>query len=189
MKSVCVFCGSSSGSDKDFTTKAFSLGKSLAIKNITLVYGGAKVGLMGAVADGVLANGGEVIGILPSFLSTKEIAHSGLTKLIITKDMHERKKKMHELSDGFIGLPGGFGTAEEIFETLTWATLNLHQKPISLLNINNYYDELLLFVQKMTESGFLKSEHKEMLISACDIDSLLSQMLQYKAPFIQKYIK
>jgi uncharacterized protein (TIGR00730 family) len=136
MKSVTVFCGSSSGSNSVYATQAMLLGTALAHRKIRLIYGGAKIGLMGIIADAVLKEGGEVVGILPQFLSSKEIAHRGLTQLIMVDSMHERKTKMHELSDGVIALPGGFGTLEELFEMLTWAQLGLHQNPIGLLNVD-----------------------------------------------------
>src|SRR5687768_1380717 len=141
MKSVAIFCGSSSGSDSIYYSQAAMLGKILAHRKIQIVYGGAKVGLMGAVADGALKEGGKVIGVLPNFLKSKEIAHTGLTDLILVESMHERKLKMHELSDGIIALPGGFGTLEELFEMLTWSQLGLHKKPIGLLNINGRSEE------------------------------------------------
>ena len=134
MKSVTVFCGSSMGTDPIYKSQAFLLGKTLAQQNIKLIYGGAKVGLMGAVADGALSENGKVIGVLPHFLGTKEIAHESLTELIRVESMHERKTKMSELSEGVIALPGGFGTLEELFEMLTWGQLGLHQKPIGILN-------------------------------------------------------
>ena len=154
MKRVTVFCGSSSGSEDLYYKQAYMLGSSLAKRGIGVVYGGAKVGLMGAVADGALGAGGEVIGVLPNFLRSKEIAHMGLTELIQVESMHERKLKMNELCDGVIALPGGYGTMEEFFEMITWAQLGLHQKPIALLNINGFYDSLINLVQTMVDHGF-----------------------------------
>src|SRR4030095_3484794 len=139
MKRITVFCGSSLGNGTNFRTQATLLGQVLAKRNIELVYGGANVGLMGAVADGVLSEGGKVIGVLPNFLKSKEIAHEQLTELILVDSMHERKTKMNELCDGVIALPGGFGTLEEFFEMLTWAQLGLHKKPIAILNIDGFY--------------------------------------------------
>ena len=147
MKRISVFCGSSFGTDKVFEEHAYLLGKTLAAKNIGVVYGGANVGLMGAVANGALQNGGEVIGVLPHFLQTKEIAHTSLTELILVETMHERKTKMDGLCDGVIALPGGFGTLEEFFEMLTWAQLGLHKKPIAILNVNGFYNALLEMMQ------------------------------------------
>src|SRR5579871_5059480 len=139
MKRIVVFCGSSSGTDGVYAEQAYMTGATLAKLGIGLVYGGARVGLMGAVADGALAHGGEVIGVLPRFLSGKEIGHEGLTDLVLVDTMHERKMKMHDLSDGVITLPGGFGTMEEMFEMLTWGQLGIHRKPIGLLNIAGFY--------------------------------------------------
>ena len=147
------------------------------------------MGLMGAVADGVIENGGEAIGVLPHFLKGKEIAHENLTELILVDTMHERKAKMNELSDGVITLPGGFGTLEELFEMLTWAQLGLHQKPIGILNINGFYDELLAFVQTMVNKGFLKSVNQDMLLVDDSIAGLINKMRNYKAPEVSKWIK
>ena len=154
MKSITVFCGSSSGTDGVYKSQATLLGRALAERNIQLVYGGAQIGLMGAVADGVLTHGGRAIGVLPGFLKSKEIAHDRLTELIIVETMHERKTKMHELCDGVIALPGGFGTLEELFEMLTWGQLGLHKKPIGLLNTDNFYDPLITLLQTMVDNGF-----------------------------------
>ena len=164
------------------------LGKRLADENIALVYGGAKIGLMGAVADAVLKGGGKVTGVLPSFLRAKEIAHDGLTELIIVSSMHERKMKMNELCDGVIALPGGFGTLEELFEMLTWAQLGLHQKPIGLLNTNGFYNSLIEFINSMATKGFVKDINLQMLIISDDIDDLLDKMKRYKAPIVGKWI-
>ncbi len=188
MKSVTVFCGSSSGYDVMYQKAAEELGKKLAEERIKLVYGGAKVGLMGAVADAVLGAGGEVIGVLPEFLRSKEIAHEGLTDLILVQSMHERKTKMHQLSDGVIALPGGFGTLEELFEMLTWAQLGLHKNPIGLLNVDGYYDSLIDLVQSMVDKGFLKIVNQKMLLSSNNAIELLQTMRSYVAPTIGKWI-
>jgi uncharacterized protein (TIGR00730 family) len=188
MKSIVVFCGSSSGTDTVYQEQAIRLGRVLAQQGIALVYGGACVGLMGAVADGVLQHGGKVTGVIPVFLKTKEIAHNGLTELIEVQSMHERKMKMHELSEGIIALPGGFGTFEELFEMLTWGQLGLHKKPIGLLNVNGFYTDLVQMVAKMTEQGFLKEVYREMLIVADDIETLLEKMNRYVAPEVGKWI-
>ncbi|HCO67395.1 MAG TPA: TIGR00730 family Rossman fold protein [Dysgonomonas sp.] len=180
MNRIAVYCGSSSGSNEIFKVKAYETGKALAQKNIELVYGGAKVGLMGAVADGVLDNGGKAIGVLPHFLAEKELQHISLTEIIFVETMHERKAKMSELSDGFIGLPGGFGTMEELFEMLTWAQLSLHKKPIGILNISGYYDSLIQFIQTMYKNGFLKEDYLDLLIVSSDIDDLLQKMQNYE---------
>ncbi len=188
MKSITVFCASSTGNDPIYRDTAFALGQLLAERDITLVYGGAKVGLMGAVADGVLNKQGKAIGVLPHFLGGKEIAHAGLTELIKVESMHERKTKMNELCDGVIALPGGFGTLEELFEMLTWAQLGLHQKPIGLLNVDGFYDSLLQLLQQMTEKGLLKEENRIMLLISNDAADLLEQMKQYVAPQVPKWI-
>lgn len=183
-----VFCGSSRGNKEEYVTGATALGEALAKKKIGVVYGGAKVGLMGAVADGALANGGEVIGVLPYFLADVELGHRGLTALYHVDTMHERKAKMDELSDGIIALPGGYGTLEEFFEVLTWGQLGLHKKPIALFNIAGFYDPLMQMIDSMVEQGFLKKENKEMIIISADIDDLLEQMNQYEAPKVGKWI-
>jgi len=188
MKRITVFCGSSLGSEKEYQAQAFTLGRILAERNIELVYGGANVGLMGAVANGTIENKGKVIGVLPHFLQNKEIAHEGLTELILVETMHERKTKMNDLTDGVIALPGGFGTLEEFFEMLTWAQLGLHKKPIAILNINGFYDELLALVNTMVEKGFLKEVNKNMLLTSDSINDLLDQMASYEAPVVDKWI-
>lgn len=182
MNNITVFCGSSAGNEAQYKEQAYQLGKSLAEHNIGLVYGGAGIGLMGAVANGTLEQGGTVIGVLPYFLQNKEIAHAGLTELILVDTMHERKQKMNELSDGVIALPGGYGTLEELFEMLTWAQLSLHEKPIGILNIDGFYDELIAMIDKMVQKGFLKQEYKEMIIVSADIEQLIEQMQNYQVP-------
>lgn len=188
MKQVVVFCGSSAGIDALYQQEARRLGMILAQRGIGVVYGGARIGLMGAVADGALAHQGKVTGVIPGFLRTKEVAHEGLTELIIVDSMHERKTRMNELSDGIIALPGGFGTFEELFEMLTWAQLGLHQKPIGLLNLNGFYQDLVLMIQKMVDMGFLKEMNQEMLLVADSIEALLTKMENYIAPAVPKWI-
>lgn len=188
MKRVTVFCGSSFGTDEIFKAQAILLGNKLAEENIGLVYGGANVGLMGAVADGVLEKGGEVFGVLPNFLRSKEIAHNHLTELFLVETMHERKTKMNELCDGVIALPGGFGTLEEFFEMLTWAQLGLHKKPIAILNIDGFYDSLIAFIQTTVDKGFLKQVNQDMLIISDNIEDLLDKMKNYEAPTVGKWI-
>jgi uncharacterized protein (TIGR00730 family) len=188
MKRVTVFCGSSFGTETIYTEQATLLGQTLAKENIELVYGGANVGLMGAVADGVLSSGGKAIGVLPNFLRSKEIAHLGLTELILVESMHERKTKMNDLCDGVIALPGGFGTLEELFEMLTWAQLGLHKKPIAILNINGFYDALIQLTQTMVEKGLLKEVNQKMLLVSDTIDDLLHQMKNYTPPTVGKWI-
>lgn len=188
MKRITVFCGSSAGSDGTLMEQAALLGQTLAKQKIELVYGGSNVGLMTAVADGALGAGGIVIGVLPDFLRAKEVAHLGLTELLIVESMHERKMKMNELCDGVIALPGGFGTLEELFEMLTWAQLGLHKKPIAILNTNGFYDALIMLLNNMVDNGFLKSVNKEMLLVSSDIEDLLHKMKNYVAPTIEKWI-
>jgi uncharacterized protein (TIGR00730 family) len=188
MKRITVFCGSSSGTEANYTFQATLLGQIFAKREIELVYGGAKVGLMGAVADGVLNGGGKAIGVLPSFLRSKEIAHPNLTQLIVVDTMHERKTKMNDLSDGVIALPGGFGTLDELFEMLTWAQLGLHQKPIALLNIDGYYDALIIFIATMTSKGLLKPVNQQMLLVSNTIEELLDKMENYIPPVVGKWI-
>jgi uncharacterized protein (TIGR00730 family) len=188
MNRISVFCGSSFGNDPVFEEVAYALGKALANNNIGLVYGGANVGLMGVLADGALSQNGEVIGVLPHFLQQKEIAHPGLTELILTQSMHDRKTKMNELSDGVIALPGGFGTLEELFEMLTWAQLGLHKKPIALFNINGFYDELISFIETTVNKGFLKQINRDMLIMGNNAEDILEKMQHYKAPDVGKWI-
>lgn len=181
LKRITVFCGSSAGTDRQYQEQAYLLGKMLASRHIGLVYGGAKIGLMGAVASGVLENGGDAIGVLPHHLKSREVAHDNLTQLILVDTMHQRKAIMDELSDGVIALPGGFGTLEELFEMLTWAQLGLHKKPIALLNISGFYNELLALLQKMVDQGFLKTSNQEMLMVSDDMEDLLDKMQHYEA--------
>jgi uncharacterized protein (TIGR00730 family) len=188
MKNITVFCGSSFGTDEIFKEQAELLGKTLAKQNIGLVYGGANVGLMGAVADGALSESGTVIGVLPNFLRSKEIAHQGLTELFLVESMHERKTKMNDLCDGVIALPGGFGTLEELFEMLTWAQLGLHKKPIAILNTNGFYDALIELLKGMVEKGLLKDVNAEMLLVSDNIDDLLEKMRNYVPPTVGKWI-
>ena len=189
MKYISVFCGSAEGKEKIYVEQAFGLGKAIAERNYGLIYGGAHVGLMGAVADGALDNGGEVIGVLPKFLAEKELAHPQLKKNYIVETMHERKAKMNELSDAVIALPGGFGTLEELFEMLTWGQLSLHKKPIGLLNTLGYYDLLVTFIDKMVDSYFLKEEYRKMLLVDNDILGLLNKMEYYVPPKNDKWFE
>ena len=188
MKRITVFCGSSFGIEEVYRTQAALLGKTLAQRGIELVYGGANVGLMGAVAYGALHEGGKVTGVLPHFLMTKEIAHAHLTELILVESMHERKTKMNELSDGVIAMPGGFGTLEEFFEMLTWAQLGLHKKPIAVLNVDGFYDSLISLIQTMVDKGFLKEANQQMLLISDNIAELLDKMENYQPPAVGKWI-
>ena len=188
MNKITVFCGSSLGNDKGFEGQAERLGEKLASENIALVYGGANVGLMGALANAVLKNSGKVIGVLPKFLQSKEIAHSGLTELILVNSMHERKTLMNDLCDGAIALPGGFGTLEEDFEMLTWGQLGLHKKPIGLLNVNGFYDNLINFLDNTVDKGLLKETNRKMVLVSDNIEGILTKMKTYKAPNMGKWI-
>jgi len=188
LTSVAVFCGSSEGNDTIIISQAKKLGETLAKQNIALIYGGSKIGVMGKVAQGVLEHKGKAIGVIPEFLKMKEVVHLGLYKLITTKNMHQRKVKMHKLSDGFIALPGGFGTLEELFEIITWAQLGLHQKPIGLLNTNGFYNDLIELLEKMVVKGFLKMENLELLIVDDNIESLLDKMKAFKPMQVPKWL-
>ena len=188
IRRIAVFCGSSRGTERIFEEQAYELGKTLAVQNIELVYGGANVGLMGTVANGVMENGGKAIGVLPVFLKKVEIANLNLTELVMVDTMHQRKAKMNELSDGVIALPGGFGTLEEFFEMLTWAQLGLHRKPVALLNVDGFYDALLALVDTMVDRGFLRKENREMLLVSDNIEDLLDKMRKYEAPSVGKWL-
>lgn len=189
MKSIAVFCGSSNGASKVYIDEAKKLGKALAKHNIALVYGGASVGMMGAVADAVLDEGGQVIGVMPRFLEEREIAHKHLSKLIVANSMHERKAKMAELADGFVALPGGPGTLEEFFEIFTWAQLGLHQKPCGLLNINNYFNPLIELFNHMTKEQFLAEKYRSMAIVDNEPNQLLEKFNAFEAPTLKTYSK
>ncbi|WP_066225328.1 TIGR00730 family Rossman fold protein [Formosa haliotis] len=179
MKSIAVFCGSSEGNDPEIKFEAYQLGKTLAQQDITLVYGAAKIGIMGEVARGVLDLNGKVLGIIPGFLETKEIVHPKLSELIVTKNMHDRKVKMYEQSDGFMVIPGGFGTMDEFFEITTWGQLGLHTKPIGILNTNGYYDALLAQCKTMVDRGFLSQENLDAVVVDTTISGLLEKMNNY----------
>ena len=188
LQRLTVFCGSNSGNDPSYSSHAAALGCALAEHRIGLVYGGTKIGLMGIVANAALKNGGEVIGVLPAFLKEKEIAHDQLTDLILVDTMHERKRRMSELCDGVIALPGGFGTLDELFEMLTWAQLGIHGKPVGLYNINGFYNGHCAHMDTMVRCGFLKESHRQMLLVSDDVTILLDQMVRYHAPAGDKWI-
>lgn len=177
-KAVCVFCGSRNGERSSYYEHAYSLGQNLAKQAITLVYGGGSVGLMGAVADGALAAGGEVVGIIPESLFNAEVAHQGLTALEVVPDMHARKARMATLADAFIALPGGIGTFEELFEVWTWAQLGYHNKPIGLLNVEGFYDPLLTFLEHTLEQGFIRPSCRDLLWVEQEIAPLLARIDQ-----------
>jgi uncharacterized protein (TIGR00730 family) len=189
IRKLCVFCGSSSGNDPVYSGAAQSLGRMLVRRGVGLVYGGGSVGLMGVLADAVLAAGGEVTGVIPSALAAKEIQHTGLTHSHVVDNMHARKALMNELSDAFVALPGGYGTLEELFEVVTWAQLGLHSKPVGLLNVVGYFDGLLGCIDSAVAEGFIKPEHRRLLISGSEPDALLDALARYQAPDVEKWIR
>ncbi len=178
MKSIAVYCGASPGADPVYADAARGLARTLVEHNIALVYGGGKVGLMGVIADEVLRLGGEATGVIPKALVEREVGHAGLTRLFVVKDMHERKAMMSELSEGFIAMPGGMGTLEELFEMVTWAQLGIHAKPIGLLNVNGFYDGLSRFVGHMVEQGFVRPAHAALLHNEAEPDALVQRLRQ-----------
>lgn len=188
MKRICVFAGSNSGAKAEYATVARDLGQTLAERGLGLVYGGARIGLMGAVADGALAGGAPVIGVIPGGLFVKEVAHQGLTELKVVKSMHERKQVMSDLADGFVALPGGWGTLEELFEILTWAQLGIHRKPCGLLNVAGYFDPLVAFIDHGVEEGFVRREQRAMLLASSSACELLDRFAGYRAPAVDKWI-
>lgn len=188
MKSVCVYCGSNPGRQPAYAEAARRLGEALVERGLGLVYGGASVGVMGVLADTVLALGGRVTGVIPEALVRREVAHPGLSELRVTGSMHERKTLMAELADGFVALPGGIGTLEELFEAWTWAQLGLHGKPCGLLNVAGYFDGLLAFLDHAVAERFVKEPHRGMLIVGDEPDDLLRRFEAYEAPAVRKWI-
>lgn len=180
MKAIAVFCGSSSGNDEYIINQAKILGETFVSRNITLVYGGSKIGIMGTVAEAVINGSGKTIGVIPKFLQTKEIVNTDLSELIVTDNMHDRKVIMYDKSDGFIIIPGGFGTMDEFFEITTWGQLGLHTKSIGVLNSSGYYDALISQCKTMVERGFLKQENLDAVVVDTTIDGLLDKMNNYK---------
>lgn len=189
MESLCVFCGSSSGYHPVYEKAAYDLGKRLAEENLTLVYGGGGVGLMGVLANAVMQNGGKVIGIIPKFLYDLEVGLDSVTQLIIVDSMHERKQKMAELANGFIAMPGGIGTLEELFEIFTWAQLALIRKPVAILDINGFYHDLIGHLRHMVKEGFLKAENLDTLIISQSIYELISKIQAYNYSETPKWIE
>jgi uncharacterized protein (TIGR00730 family) len=185
---ICVYCGSSPGKNPAYLTAADALAKAMCGRGIGLVYGGAAVGVMGAVANAVLEAGGEAIGVIPKSLAVKELAHTGLNELHVVESMHERKAMMADLADGFIALPGGWGTLEEIFEILTWAQLGFHDKPCGLLNIETYYDGLIEFLENSFEQEFVNPLYRPMLMTDKEPSGLLDQFANYTAPKVHKWM-
>ena len=188
MNSICVFCGSRPGANPVYREKATKVGHILADKGLKLIYGAGKVGLMGAVANAMLAKNGHVTGIIPQFLVEKEVAHDGLNELIIVNSMHERKQKMAEMADAFLILPGGIGTMEEFFEVFTWGQLGLHQKPIGILNVGSYYDLLIQFLNHSVAQEFMSQQTKDIVFTDTNPETLLRKMRGYKAPHTDKLL-
>lgn len=188
MKRLCVFCGSSPGFDPVHADAARATGAALGRAGIELVYGGGHVGLMGMVADSAMAAGGRATGVIPKALADLEVAHHGLTELHIVSSMHQRKAMMADLSDGFVALPGGIGTFEELFEIWTWGQLGDHRKPVALLNVAGFYDKLIGFIDDVVAAGFLRAQHREMLLVETDPAALVERMLAYDPPLLDKWI-
>ena len=182
MKSICVYCGSSDAVHADYLSAARQMGRVLAERGIQLVYGGGKTGLMGAVANGALDAGGEVIGVIIPSMNTGPLAHTRLTRMDVVPDMHARKARMHELADGYIAMPGGFGTWDELFEAITWAQTGAHEKPVGLLNVRDYYDLLFAAMDHAVAEGFIFSEHRKVICCEPDPEKLLSAMEKYEHP-------
>ncbi|MGE4608933.1 MAG: TIGR00730 family Rossman fold protein [Myxococcota bacterium] len=188
LKRLCVFCGSNRGTLPEYTSAVRSLGRELADRQIGLVFGGGGVGLMGEIADAVLDAGGQVVGVLPHSLGSKEIAHPDVEDLRIVGSMHERKALMSELSDGFIAAPGGYGTLEELFEQLTWGQLGIHRKPCGLLNVAHYFDPLLAFLDSSAQQKFIRPQHRETLLAADTAEDLIAQLETYQPPQVDKWL-
>jgi uncharacterized protein (TIGR00730 family) len=188
MKTIAVYCGSSSGNNEIYKEKAAAIGSFLALQGIDLVFGGGKVGLMGVLADAALEAGGKVTGVIPAFLQTKEVAHEKLTELIVVETMHARKALIHEMSDGFIARPGGYGTLEELFEMLTWGQLGLHPKPVGLLNISGFFDHILASLDHMVQEGFVHKINRKMVLCDHNPEDLFEKMLAYQAPTVPKWL-
>jgi uncharacterized protein (TIGR00730 family) len=188
LKRTCVFCGSSVGANPRYAEVAAQVGRELAARRIGLVYGGGNIGLMGVLADAALAAGGEVIGVIPESLIAREVGHSGLRDLRVVKTMHERKALMAELSDGFVALPGGFGTFEEFFEVLTWSQLGLHPKPCGVLNVAGFFDPLLQLIDHAVAEHFVRAAHRELVLVETSLERLLRRMEAFRPPLIEKWI-
>jgi uncharacterized protein (TIGR00730 family) len=187
MKAVCVYCGSSFGAKPVYNEAAQAFGRALVQADLGLVYGGGKVGLMGVIADTVMAEGGRAIGVIPELLVDKEVGHNGLTELHVVPDMHHRKKMMADLSDGFVALPGGAGTLEELFEVFTWAQLGYHRKPVGILNIDGFYDPLITLLEHTVSEGFMRQTYLDMLQIDNDPVALIGKLQRYHAPAADKW--
>jgi uncharacterized protein (TIGR00730 family) len=188
MRRLCVFCGSSTGNDPRHADAARATGRALAARGIGIVYGGGSVGLMGALADAALAAGGEVVGVIPRALQLRELAHARLSELHVVRSMHERKALMARLADGFVALPGGMGTLEELAEVLTWAQLGLHARPCGLLDVAGYWQPLVTFFDRAVAEGFLRPEHRRLMIVAGDVDTLLDRFASWSPPAVERWI-
>ena len=188
LRRICLFCGSSKGIDPAYATAAADLGRCLAEAGIGLVYGGGSVGLMGAAADAALAAGGEVIGVIPKAICDLEVDHKGLTEMHVVESMHVRKQLMHDLADGFITLPGGHGSFDELFETITWLQLGYHRKPVALLNVAGYYDPMLAMLDHALQQGFLTPFVRDLLMTDDSLDSLLARMQAWEAPDLRQWL-
>jgi len=189
IRRLCVFCGSSAGREPGYRHLAEALARALAGRGIGIVYGGARVGLMGALADAALAAGGEVIGVIPRAMIDREIGHRGLTELRIVESMHERKALMAELADGFVALPGGIGTLEELFEVWTWAQLGLHAKPCALLDTDGFHGPLVAFLDHLVDTGFVRAAHRAMLLTAHSPEELVAALAAYRPPRVGKWLE
>jgi hypothetical protein len=189
MKQICVFCGSSIGNRPEYAAAATAVGVGIARRGHELVYGGGNTGLMGTVANAALGAGGKVIGVIPSVMVDKELAHQGLTQLHVVNTMHERKAMMAVFADAFVILPGGFGTMDELYEILTWAQLGFHRKPIAILNVCGYYDPMLTFIDHLVDEGFVKQDHREVIVVGDDPDALLTRIESYQPPLVDKWLK
>ena len=188
IKSICIYCGSSQGRRDSYTSAAHAVAEALVYRDIKLIYGGAGIGIMGLVADRVMQLGGQVVGVIPKALAHKEVAHQNLTELHITQSMHERKMLMAELADGFIALPGGIGTLEELFEIWTWAQLGFHHKPCGFLNVDGYFDLLIEFLDHVREESFVKREYHDMLIVDTNPANLLDRFVKYQPPAVKHWV-
>jgi uncharacterized protein (TIGR00730 family) len=188
LKRICVYCGSNAGRRSGYAEAARVLGTELARRGLGLVYGGGRVGLMGVLADAALAAGGEVIGVIPEALATREVAHAGLTELRVVGSLHERKALMAELSDGFMALPGGYGTLDELCEIVTWAQLGLHEKPCGILNVERYFDPFVAFIDRAVGEGFVRPEHQALILVENDPAALLARMAEFRPPALPKWI-
>ena len=188
MDRICVYCGSSEGRDAAYAEAARTLGRTLAGRGIDLVYGGGHVGLMGVVADATLDAGGDVYGVMPQALVDREIAHEEVTELVVVDSMHERKARMADLADGFVALPGGFGTLEELMEVLTWAQLGFHRDPCGLLDVGGYYASLVEFFDHQVAEGFVSADHRRMVVVTADAEVLLDRFADYEPPEVKQFI-